>query len=224
MAISDPNADIEVKLVWSCDGLGEISEQLYVSMLQIASAAEQSEAVRNWCHAGGIYKSAGRVGVALMDPDANAEIKLMWSGDGRGEHSKLLKAATLQVASAEDQKEAVKAWFGVGAVCKFNGKVGIATSDLDSDAQTTLMWYDGEGTLSQPIQAVRLLLASMSSQHSAVAAWCHNGGVYHHHGRVGVATSDPSITNEVQLVWLDDGLFKVSKVLNADISMDASLS
>ena len=50
--------------------------------LKIASPDEQNEAVRSWCWEGGIYKSAGRVGVAVAGPDAAAEKGRLvsWSG------------------------------------------------------------------------------------------------------------------------------------------------
>ena len=215
MATSDPNEDIEVRLIWSRDGLGTISEPLHASELEDASAKEQNEAVRSWCRAGGIYKLDGRVGVALMNPDANAEIKLMWSGDGRGSHSTMLKAATLQLALVEDQKKAVKPWFNVGIVCKYNGKVGIVTSELDGDAQTILKWYNGHGTLSYPIKAAKLQLATSAEQHHAVLEWCHGGGVYKFRDRVGWASADPNFANEVKLIWSGDGLGRESEILNA---------
>ena len=208
VATSDPSTTNEIQLVWSDNGLGEISKVLNAAELQVTSVGDQMAAVKGWCRKGGVFKVGGvsehrgRVGVATADPDNSARVRLAWSDNGRGCVSEPIAAATLIIASSAEQLESVKDWCHAGGVYSYHGRVGVALADPNSEAEIWISWSgDGLGEISKVLNAAELQVASFADQLVAVKGWCRKGGAYKYKGRVGVALADPNSTAEIQLMY-----------------------
>ena len=144
--------------------------------LQLASAAQQRNAVCEWCCDGDIYKNAaGHVGVAMVDPDENAEIKLMWSSDGLGTISAMLKAARLQKASAEDQQAAREPQSRLEAAetaaRKAESRLAEAMEEAKSSASAAEAELDAaRRAMEEERQAARELRAELEASETAARA------------------------------------------------------
>jgi hypothetical protein len=125
----DPDSDREVKIRWA--GGSETSGYIRAALVSQATSAEQKAAV-SWCKKGALVKHDGKVGEVMMDPDSDAEVKIRWAGGT--DTSGYVRIARLHQATDAEQRAAV-AWCKKGDFVKYQGKIGEATMDPDSDAE-----------------------------------------------------------------------------------------
>ncbi len=145
----DPDSDGDVKLRWTDNN--ENSSCIQVTRLEQASNEAQRRAV-SWCKKDCAVKLLGRVGIVIMDPDSDVEVKVRWADDGKT--SGYIKAARLDQASDGEQRQAVS-WCHINGVIKMEGQVGVVTMNPDSDAEVKVKWTDG--SQSGYLRAVKLI-------------------------------------------------------------------
>lgn len=94
-----------------------------------------------WCKKDAAAKHNGKVGMLLMEPDSDTEVKVKWTD---GKTSSYIKAAELTEASVAEQIEAVSSWCKVGVIAKHDDRVGRITKAPDSDAEIKMRYETGE--------------------------------------------------------------------------------